>query len=116
MNTRHPSIFDTDEIRFAAQAIAASHDRPVLVDFWAAWCAPCLSLAPLLQRAVAEHDGAILLAKVEVDDNMKLAGHYRVRGFPTVIAFRHGQERARFSGHKPLHWLQDFVHDQLALP
>jgi putative thioredoxin len=80
--------------------IEASQTRPILVDFWAEWCAPCHQLAPHLYRVIDELQGAVGLAKVEVDEgeNMKLAGHYRLRGFPTVMLFQRGEERGRFSG------------------
>ena len=112
-NNRSEVIFDVDCHNFDQRVIQASHDKPVLVDLWAEWCSPCLVLAPILQQLIEEYAGEILLAKVEVDkgdgENMKLAGHYRVRGFPTVILFADGEEKARFSGAKPLSFLRLFV-------
>ena len=98
MQQKSPHIFDVDEAGFQAQVVDASRQGLILVDFWAEWCAPCISLAPALERVVADYEGAIWLAKVEVDDNMRLAGHYRLRGFPTVILFQGGEELGRFSG------------------
>ncbi len=85
-------IFECGVDDFDAKVVAASADGPVLVDFWADWCAPCHAIAPHLQRVVSEMDGAVRLAKVEVDDgeNMKLAGHYRLRGFPDGDAVQCG--------------------------
>jgi thioredoxin 1 len=85
------------------------------VDFWADWCAPCHALSPHLARVVDEYSGSIRLAKVEVDegDNMKLAGHYRLRGFPTVILFQNGQESGRFSGSRSTHQVRDWLHEHL---
>lgn len=96
---------------FDARVIQASHEVPVLVDLWAEWCAPCRVIAPVLERVIHEYQGAIHLAKVEVDagENMKLAGHYRVRGFPTLILFEAGEERARFHGARPLHYVREFI-------
>jgi thioredoxin 1 len=106
---KSPFIFDVDEQGFKERVLQASADKPILVDFWAEWCAPCLSLAPALERVVNEYEGEILLAKVEVDDNMKLAGHYRLRGFPTVILFSKGEELGRFGGSRASHWIRDWI-------
>ena len=85
----------------------------MLVDFWADWCPPCRALAPHLEKVVEELGGAVLLAKVEVDEgeNMRLAGHYRLRGFPTVLLFHAGVEIGRFSGARPTHWLRDWLRE-----
>jgi thioredoxin 1 len=110
-----PFVFVVDHPSFQANVIDASHSHPILVDFWADWCAPCHALAPHLERVVDEYAGRLRLAKVEVDegDNMKLAGHYRLRGFPTVILFREGQERGRFSGSRSVHQLKEWIGDHL---
>ncbi len=104
-------IFDVDLEQFDERVLAASHEVPVLIDLWAEWCSPCLVLAPLLKQLVEECEGNIKLAKIEVDEgeNMKLAGRYKVRGFPTIIMIVKGEEVARFSGAKPLSFLRDFV-------
>ena len=109
-----PYIYDVDEATFEEKVLKASDERPVMVDFWAEWCAPCLSLAPALERVLDELEGAVRLAKVEVDDNMRLAGHYRLRGFPTVILFHQGQELGRFHGSRASHWLREWVDEHLA--
>ncbi len=110
MGSRSPYVFDVDEAGFQIRVLEASHQVPVLVDFWAEWCSPCISLAPALERVVDELAGRIRLAKVEVDDNMRLAGHYRLRGFPTVILFHRGEELGRFSGSHPAHWIEEWLH------
>ncbi len=110
---RSPHLYDVDEASFEQQVIDASHQQPILVDFWAAWCAPCLSLAPALERVTDELEGLVLLAKVEVDDNMRLAGHYRLRGFPTVILFVNGEEISRFHGARASHWLREWIEEHL---
>ena len=110
-----PHIFAVDLPDFDQRVIETSHKQPILVDFWADWCGPCHGLAPHLQRVVDELEGEVVLAKVEVDEgeNMKLAGHYRVRGFPTVILFRDGEEHGRFSGSRGSHWLREWLDDHL---
>ena len=110
-----PLIFNVDLPDFATQVIEASHQGPILVDFWADWCAPCHAIAPHLKRVIDETDGAIRLAKVEVDEgeNMKLAGRYRLRGFPTVMLFVDGEEVSRFSGSRATHWIHDWLAEHL---
>jgi putative thioredoxin len=108
-----PPIYDVNEATYDEQVIQASHQQPVLVDFWAEWCAPCLSLSPALERVIDELEGLVLLAKVEVDDNMRLAGHYRLRGFPTVILFVNGEEIGRFHGSRASHWLREWIEEHL---
>ncbi len=113
---KSPHIFDVDEGGFRQQVIEASRRQPVLVDFWADWCAPCISLAPHLERVIVELEGRVLLGKVEVDDNMRLAGHYRLRGFPTVILFQDGEERGRFTGSRASHWIREWLEGHLNGP
>jgi len=111
-------IIDTSLDSFEHDVLAASHERPVLVDFWAEWCPPCVVVAPLLEQVANERDGDILLTKLEVDEgeNMKLAGRYQVRGFPTIILFQNGEEKGRFSGAKPVSQIEQFIdeHSELA--
>ena len=97
--------------QFEEKVIVASHDKPVLVDLWAEWCSPCLVIAPIMAQLIEEYNGALSLAKVEVDEdeNMKLAGRYQVRGFPTILLIIKGEEVARFSGAKPLSFIREFV-------
>ena len=106
---------DVDHEAFEQAVIEASHARPILVDFWADWCAPCHQLAPHLYRVIDELQGAVGLAKVEVDEgeNMKLAGHYRLRGFPTVLLFQQGEERGRFSGSRSSVQIRAWLDEQL---
>lgn len=106
-------VFDIDLKDFDEKVLQASHERPVLMDLWADWCGPCIFLDPVLKQVIESYEGKVLLAKVEVDEgeNMKLAGRNKVRGFPTVILFRHGEEQARFSGAQLLHFIEDFIEE-----
>ncbi|MDW8324067.1 MAG: thioredoxin domain-containing protein [Burkholderiales bacterium] len=108
-------IFDTDLNHFQRDVIEASHDHIVLVDFWADWCSPCHALSPVLHRVVPSYRGRVRLAKVEVDagENMKLAGRYGCRGFPTVLLFKDGEERARFHSARPEHFVRQFIEAHL---
>lgn len=104
-------IFDTSLETFEQDVLEACHDTPVLVDFWAEWCPPCVVIAPLLEQVINERAGEVRLAKLEVDEgeNMKLAGRYQVRGFPTIILFQAGEEKGRFSGAKPASHIEQFI-------
>jgi putative thioredoxin len=100
---------------FQEIVIDASSNQPILVDFWADWCAPCHAITPHLQRVMDELSDQLLLVKVEVDhgENMKLAGRYKLRGFPTLILFAQGREVARFAGSHPSHWIRDWLDQHL---
>ena len=102
---------------FRSRVLEVSNERPVLLDLWADWCAPCRVIAPALERVIENYAGRVHLAKVEVDagENMKLAGHYRVRGFPTVILFELGEERGRFHGARPVRYIEEFIEQHSVL-
>jgi len=114
-HTTSPDIFDVSFEDYDQKVIAASHAQPILVDLWADWCMPCLVIAPKLKALIEEYQGRLKLAKVEVDagENMRLAGRYKVRGFPTVILFIDGEEQDRFHGAQPLAFLREFVDEYL---
>lgn len=116
MQPDNPGSLDANEQDFTSRVLDASHGTLVLVDFWADWCSPCRALTPLLEMLAAEYAGRVLLVKVEVDagENMKLAGRYRLRGFPTVILFRAGEEQARFSGYRPAQSIRELIDAQLS--
>jgi putative thioredoxin len=111
------AVLNTSLQSFDRDVIEASYRQPVLVDFWADWCSPCIVIAPVLEQVIDELDGKLHLAKLEVDagDNMKLAGHYRVRGFPTLVLFNKGEELGRFSGAHPKHWIMKFIRERVDL-
>jgi len=117
MKTEKSNIFETHYERFDKDVIQQSYSKPVLLDLWAEWCSPCLMIAPVLKQVIEDYDGQILLAKIEVDEgeNMKVAGHNKVRGFPTIIFFQNGEEKARFSGAKPRHYIEEMIQQHFDL-
>ncbi|WP_323004234.1 thioredoxin TrxC [Denitromonas sp.] len=76
----------------------ANDTRPLVVDFWAPWCAPCRSMAPTFEAAAAELAPEVRLMKVNTEEAQALAARYNIRSIPTLIAFRDGREVARISG------------------
>jgi putative thioredoxin len=109
-------IIDVTEASFETEVLAASQRVPVLVDFWAEWCPPCRALTPVLERVVRASGGELRLAKIEADDNMRLAGRYQLRGFPTVILFVAGAEVGRFSSARSEEWVRAFLAKHIAAP
>lgn len=101
--------YDVVEADFEERVVARSHEVPVLLDIGADWCSPCRVLGPMLEKLVQEYDGKFVLAKVDADENMRIAGRHKVRGFPTVIAYSRGQETGRFHSAQPLHFLRSFI-------
>ncbi|MFO1206512.1 MAG: co-chaperone YbbN [Burkholderiales bacterium] len=89
---------DVNEADFDQAVIEASRKVPVLVDFWAEWCAPCRALKPILEKLADEYGGRFLLAKVDADRNPNLTSRYGVRGIPSVKAFVSGALVDEFSG------------------
>ena len=98
---------------FGSAVLQRSHEQAVLVDFWAAWCAPCRSLAPVLEDLATRLDGALAIVKVDTDAQQSLAAQYQVRSLPTLMVFRNGEAVAQVVGAQSLAALERLVKPHL---
>lgn len=108
-----PHSYDVEEADFDELVVTRSHQAPVLLDIGAEWCAPCRVLTPRLEKLAADYGGVFLLAKVDADENMRIAGRHGVRGFPTVVAYSRGVEIGRFNSNQSEGFLRDFINDAI---
>ena len=106
-------VFEANEANFQTVVIERSFEKPVVVDFWAEWCGPCKSLTPILERLVQARKGEVLLAKVNVDENPRLAEYFQIQSIPAVKAIKDGSLVLQFEGLLPEESLVEFL-DQLS--
>jgi putative thioredoxin len=112
ISATQPHVVDVTDADFEQVVIEGSSERPVVVDMWASWCAPCRTLGPILEKVAGERDGAFLLAKLDVDANAvgnALLQAVQSQGIPTVVAFRDGQPVSMFVGAYPEQEVNRFV-------
>ena len=107
---------DVTDDSFASDVIEASKKVPVLVDFWAPWCGPCRSLAPVLEKLADQYEGKFLLAKVNSDDNPGVSRQYGIRSIPNVKAFVGGKQADEFLGALPESQVREFIERLLPSP
>src|SRR5205085_4126671 len=98
---RAVSVRDVTDVTFDQDVIERSRTVPVVVDFWAEWCGPCLQLGPVIEQAVEATAGAVELVKIDIDQNPRVALRYRVQSIPAVKAFRDGRLVDEFTGAVP---------------
>jgi len=108
-------VKESSTATFMADVVDASHDVPVVVDFWAPWCGPCKTLGPQLEKAVREAKGQVRMVKINVDENQQLAAQMRIQSIPAVYAFKDGRPVDGFVGALPESQIKAFVKKVMSL-
>jgi len=120
MLTPYPNIYktffpaltmeiDVTDETFEKEVIEKSKDIPVLVDFWASWCGPCVILKPILERISKDYGNKIILAKLDVNKNTKTASKYSVMSIPSVKLFKKGKIIDEFTGLQPEEKIREWL-------
>jgi len=113
MSEKTPFVIDVTTANFEVEVVQKSAEVPVILDFWAPWCAPCRQLGPMLEKLVAEANGKLILAKVNTDEEQQLAAAFGIQSIPVVVAFSQGQPVADFMGIRSeaeiRQWLEQLV-------
>lgn len=106
-------IIEVTAETFQQVVVDGSHQTPVLVDFWAPWCAPCKTLMPLLDKIAEDYQGAFVLAKVNTEEQQAIAGKFGIRSIPTVKLFKDGDAIDEFAGALPEGEIRSFLDKHL---
>jgi putative thioredoxin len=114
--TQSPFHFDATTANFEQDVLARSMETPVLIDFWAPWCSPCMQLKPVLEKLADEYAGGFVLAKVNSDDEAQIAALFGVRSLPTVVLLKGGRPVDGFMGVQPESALRQFLAQHAVAP
>ncbi len=110
------TVIDVSEAEFEREVIERSRTVPVVVDFWAGWCAPCRALGPVLEEVAGRREGDVVLAKVDTDANPAISERYGIQGIPAVKAFRDGRVVDEFVGVQARAVVERFFDDLVPSP
>ena len=116
MSQATPYIFDVTTANFDQLVIENSFHKPVLVDFWAEWCAPCKVLMPMLQQITEGYQGELLLAKVDCEAEQDIVARFGIRSLPTVVLFKDGQPVDGFAGAQPESAVRALLEPHVQMP
>ena len=108
------NVSSVTDSTFQAEVIDASNTQPVMVDFWAEWCRPCLMLAPTVAEIAQTYTGKLKVVKLNVDENTASAGRYNIRGIPTLLIFKGGQVAEQVVGAVPREHIEKALQRHLA--
>ena len=104
---------DVNDENFDENVIEQSNNVPVVVDFWASWCGPCMMLKPLLEKIAEEYKGKFILAKLNVEENQEKAGEYGIMSIPAVKMFKNGEIVDEFVGAMPESSIKEWLNTNL---
>ena len=100
-------ILDVTDANFEREVLKS--ETPVLIDFWAEWCAPCRVIAPIVKELATSYDGKLKITKMNIDENPGTPGRYGVRAIPTVLAFKNGSVVGQLTGARPKSAFEELV-------
>ena len=100
-------IAEITDQNFEAEVLKS--DKPVVVDFWAEWCAPCRAIAPIIKQLAADYGDRVKIVKMNVDESPQTPGSYRVQSIPTVLAFQNGEVVEQLQGARPKSAFEEMI-------